>query len=129
MSKSVLVLVVEDETVVQTLLEDVLNDGGYAVRCASSAEEAIAILDDVEASFQAVITDVNLTPGKLTGWDVARHARQIMQDIPVIYATGGSAHEWSANGVPKSILLTKPFATGQVVTAISQLLNEQASRG
>ncbi|MGI4745501.1 MAG: response regulator [Janthinobacterium lividum] len=126
---SVLVLVVEDEMVVQLLLEDVLTDGGYAVRCASTAEEAISFLDDVETEFHAVITDVNLTPGKLTGWDVAKHARQIMQDIPVIYATGGSAHEWSANGVPRSILLTKPFATGQIITAISQLINEHSSRG
>jgi CheY-like chemotaxis protein len=124
---SVLIFVVEDEGSIQLFLEDALAEGGYAVRFASSAEQAIAILDEVEADFRALITDVNLAPGKLTGWDVARHAREIREDIPVVYMTAGSAHEWSAQGVPKSLLLTKPFATAQVLTAVSQLINEQAA--
>jgi hypothetical protein len=37
--------------------------------------------------------------------------------------TGAAAADWSANGVPKSILLNKPFAPAQIVTAVSQLLN------
>jgi hypothetical protein len=37
--------------------------------------------------------------------------------------TGASAHDWGSKGVPNSVLLTKPFANAQVVTAVSQLLN------
>jgi hypothetical protein len=37
--------------------------------------------------------------------------------------TAASADKWAANGVPSSILLTKPFAPAQLVTAVSQLLN------
>jgi hypothetical protein len=37
----------------------------------------------------------------------ARHARQIADDLPVVCTTGGSAHEWGANGVPRSVLLIK----------------------
>jgi hypothetical protein len=37
--------------------------------------------------------------------------------------TGDSADEWASKGVPSSILLTKPFAPAQLVTAVSQLLN------
>jgi hypothetical protein len=37
--------------------------------------------------------------------------------------TGAAAEEWGAHGVPNSILLTKPFAPAQLVTAVSQLLN------
>jgi hypothetical protein len=37
--------------------------------------------------------------------------------------TGGNAHEWPSRGVPHSILLEKPFAPAQLVTAASQLLN------
>ena len=47
----------------------------------------------------------------------------------MIYTTTASVDEWSANGVPKSLLLTKPFAVAQVVTAVSQLLNEAAVAG
>jgi hypothetical protein len=37
---------------------------------------------------------------------------------------GCDADEWSVQGVPKSILLSKPFAPAQLVTAVAQLLNE-----
>jgi hypothetical protein len=38
--------------------------------------EAISMLDVAGMGFKALVTDVNLAPGKLTGWDVARHARE-----------------------------------------------------
>ena len=71
----------------------------------------------------ALVTDINLGSGKLDGWNVARCAREIDPDFPVVYMTGDSADEWASKGVPNSILITKPFAPAQLVTAISQLLN------
>jgi len=41
----------------------------------------------------------------------------------VVYVTGGEGHDWSSLGVPNSVLITKPFAPAQVLTAVSQLLN------
>jgi hypothetical protein len=64
-----------------------------------------------------------LISGKLTGWEVARHAREIIKQIPVVYMTGAGAHDWGSMGVPNSVLLIKPFAPAQVVTAVSQLLS------
>jgi hypothetical protein len=40
--------------------------------------------------------------------------------------SGDSAGDWAANGVPNSIMLNKPFAPAQLVTAVSQLLNTGA---
>jgi DNA-binding response OmpR family regulator len=68
------------------------------------------------------VTDVNL-PGEISGWDIARRAREINDKLPVIYMTGGSAHEWASRGVPNSQLMPKPFAVAQVVTSVSQLIN------
>jgi hypothetical protein len=53
---------------------------------------------------------VNLIPGKLTGWDAAKHARELIPELPVVYMIGAAGTEWASMGVPKSILLTKPFA-------------------
>ena len=128
MNASVLVFVVEDDVLIQQLLEDSLAEGGYSVRAAATGEEAIALLDEIGADLQALITDVDLAPGKLTGWDVARHAREISPELPVIYMTGASGHDWASKGVPKSMLLNKPFVPAQVVTAVSQLINDRASR-
>jgi len=124
---TVIILVVEDEVLIQTVLEDALIEGGYAVHKAFSGDEALRLLDQKgDEKFSALITDINLG-SKVTGWDVARHAREIYPQIPVVYTTTANADEWAANGVPKSVLLTKPFASAQVVAAVSQLLNEASS--
>jgi DNA-binding response OmpR family regulator len=122
LTTAVLVLLVEDEEPIQVLVDEALSEGGFAVALATTGEEAMAMLDAPDAGFTALITDVNL-PGKFSGWEVAVHAREINALLPVIYITGGSAHEWASKGVPNSMLLTKPFAVAQVVTAVSQLLN------
>ena len=122
MSDSVLVLIVDDEALIHLALQDALEAGGFAVAAASRAEEAIAMLEAKGAAYNALVTDVNLG-GKLTGWDVAKRARELTPDMPVIYMTGAAANEWASNGVPNSILLSKPFAPAQLLTAVSNLLN------
>jgi len=72
--------------------------------------------------YRALITDINL-PGRFSGWDVARRARELNPEIPVVYMTGAAADQWASQGLPDSILLTKPFAVAQIVTAVSQLIN------
>ena len=42
-------------------------------------------------------------------------------------ATGDSADGWAANGVPNSMMLAKPFALAQLVTAVSQLITSASS--
>jgi hypothetical protein len=37
--------------------------------------------------------------------------------------SGKDAADWASKGVPNSIMLAKPFAPAQLVTAVSQLLN------
>jgi DNA-binding response OmpR family regulator len=59
----------------------------------------------------------------MNGWEVAKQAREIDPEFPIVYMTGGHADEWGARGVPNSVLLIKPFAPGQLVTAVSTLLN------
>jgi DNA-binding response OmpR family regulator len=119
---SVLIFLVEDEELIRQLLEEALTEGGFAVTMASTGKEAMALLDREGAEFGALITDVNL-PGNVTGWDVAKRARELNGGLPVIYITGASAHDWASKGVPNSQLLTKPFAPAQIVTAVSQLIN------
>jgi CheY-like chemotaxis protein len=127
MTVAVLVFVVEDEPLIQDMLSAPLIDGGYDVATADSGEEALAMLEEHGASYQALITDVNLGRDKLNGWEVAKRARELNPSVAVIYMTGDSGHDWAANGVPNSVLLLKPFAPAQVVTAVSQLLNAPAA--
>ena len=114
------VLVVEDEEPLQLVIHDGLKDGGFDVFVVASAREALALLQSGVVS--ALVTDINVADG-YNGWDIARQAREIDPSLAVVYATSVSADDWRAQGVPNSILMVKPFALAQLVTAVSQLLN------
>lgn len=120
------ILLVEDDQLIQCLVEEALTEGGFEVSIFASGEEAVAALN--HKTFRAVVSDVHLS-GKMEGWDVARVAREIDPALPIIYMTGKAAEEWSSKGVPNSVLLTKPFAPAQLVTAVSQLLNAGTPTG
>ncbi|WP_041711446.1 response regulator [Afipia broomeae] len=122
MKDEILILVVKDEMLLQALFEETLKDGGYDVKVVSTGEDAIKLLDADEPKYRALVTDVNLGR-KVDGWDVARRAREINADVPVVYITGHGAADWASRGVPNSIVLTKPFAPAQLITAVSQLIN------
>jgi DNA-binding response OmpR family regulator len=123
LSELPLILVIEDEYPLQGFVEDVLTEGGFEADILSSGEEALTLFKGGIKDYKAVVTDVNLKGGGLNGWDVARQLREINPSLPVIYMTGAAAHEWASHGVPNSILLAKPFAPVQLVTAVAQLLN------
>jgi hypothetical protein len=38
--------------------------------------------------------------------------------------SGDSAIHWGAEGVPESVMITKPFFLPQIITALSTLLNQ-----
>jgi CheY-like chemotaxis protein len=122
MDSTVLILLVEDDPGIQDLLFDTLEEAGFEVVQASNAAQAISILNE-KSDIRAIVTDIDFGDSKLTGWDVARHARELLKDLPVVYMTGASADDWGSKGVPNSVLINKPFAPVQVVTAVSQLLN------
>jgi len=116
-------LVVEDETIIRLLVEEVLSDGGYKIASATTGLEAIEFLENPAQEFAEIVTDVRLG-GDLTGWDIARHARELHPEICVVYVSTDSGDEWLSQGVPGSMFIQKPFAAAQIVTAISTLLNE-----
>jgi DNA-binding response OmpR family regulator len=118
----IVILVVEDDQEVQTVVENALIEGGFEPAIASSGEEAVTLLAGDKSSYRALVADVRLR-GRMDGWEVARRAREIDPDFPIIYMTGGAIDQWPVKGVPNSILLEKPFAPAQLVTAVSRLLN------
>ena len=126
MSDSVCVFVVDDEALILLTIEHALEDGGFGHKSVHSAEEAVTLFREHGQDCRALITDVNLG-GELTGWDVARNAREKFPTLPVVYVTGDSAHEWAANGVPNSILVSKPFVAAQIINAVATLLNTEPS--
>ena len=120
------ILVIEDDQEIQSIIEDALSEGGFEPAIAASGEEAVTLLKGRIVNYRALVTDISLR-GKIDGWEVASQAREIDPAFPIIYITGGHGDQWPSKGVPNSILLTKPFAPAQLVTAISNLLNTGAA--
>ena len=116
------ILVIEDEDGIQGIIEDALTDGGFYPAIAPSGEEAVTLLQGHKGKYQALVTDISLR-GRMDGWAVAQHAREIDPEFPIIYISGASAGDWPSKGVPNSIMLQKPFAPAQLLTAVSQLIN------
>ena len=103
-----------------------MSEGGFAVAIVRTGEEAVTLLKGRVAAYRALVIDIRLL-GRFDGWEVARAAREVDPDFPVIYMSGTASDQWPIQGVPKSIMLNKPFAPVQLVTALSQLLNENYS--
>lgn len=116
------ILVVDDETLVRLAIVEALHDGGYTVIEAADGNAALEQIEGAE-ELRGLVTDVRM-PGA-SGWEVAHSARERFPLLAIIYVTGDSAHEWSANGVPQSIVLQKPFADAEVVSAMAGLLVAQ----
>lgn len=121
-----IVLLVEDDEPLQDIVHDALKEGGFDLLTTASGEEALMLLGSGVVKYSALVTDINLR-SDTTGWGIARRAREIEPGLAVVYITGGAADEWPSQGVPNSILIRKPFAPAQLVTAVAQLLNNSAS--
>jgi CheY-like chemotaxis protein len=128
------ILIVEDDDLIQHMVGDALSDGGFEPAIVASGEEAItllkgaALIKERAVKYRALVTDINLK-GKVDGWEVAKQARELDPGFPIVYMTGAAGGEWASHGVPNSILLEKPFAPAQLVTAVSQLLNSGTASG
>ncbi|MGO4439792.1 PAS domain S-box protein [Rhizobium sp. RAF56] len=109
------VLVVEDEPLIRMATTDMLQELGYHVREAGSAEEALAMLEDKAASI--IVSDLGL-PG-MSGENFCRHVRERWPETALVFATGKDDAPRIGNGSRIS-LLQKPFGIAEVKSAIER---------
>jgi CheY-like chemotaxis protein len=114
---STTVLVVEDDDLVRDLIARELEEVGYVVVEAVTAEEGLKVLEHQPVN--ALFTDIRL-PGALDGWQLAEQARKLDPDLPVIYATGYS--EETPRVVTGGVFLRKPYVPSTVMAALDRLL-------
>ena len=116
-----LLLLVEDEVLTREMLVEALEEAGFSTLVAVDARAATPLFEERSGEIRGLVTDISLGHD-MDGWQLARAAREVASDLPVVYISGSSGHEWAARGVPNSLMITKPFAPAQVVVAISSLL-------
>lgn len=79
------VLIADDESLLVSILEDLLTGSGYSVTTVSSAEAAIDILH-VNNSFDILIIDFRME--KMTGLEAIKIIRNFNEEIKIILSTG-----------------------------------------
>ena len=115
------ILVVEDEAQVGALICEALTEAGFKVELATDDKAACRTLAREARSFAAVVTDINLGAG-VTGFDVARLARQLHREIKVIYISGQGPH-LNDFKVPGALMVEKPFEPRNLAAAVANLLD------
>jgi CheY-like chemotaxis protein len=120
------VLVVEDETAVRSLVVDVLEDLGYRALEAHDGPSGLKLLQS-DLRIDLLVSDVGL-PG-LNGRQLADFARQRRPDLKVLFMTGYAENATFANGFlePGMQMITKPFAIEALATRIRDMI--EADRG
>jgi len=125
-STDTFLLYVEDEIMLQSNMIMVLEEAGFTLLVASTGAEGLDYLEsDRKFRIRGLITDVNLGRGP-TGWNIARRARLLRANMPVVYASSVDEDDWMVNGVPLSRLINKPYRPSHVVNAVSALLRASA---
>jgi CheY-like chemotaxis protein len=115
------VLVVEDETAVRSLVIDVLEELGYQAIEAVDGPSGLKILQSARR-IDLLITDIGL-PG-LNGRQLADAARERRPDLKVLFMTGYAENATIANGFldPGMSMITKPFAIDAIATRIRSII-------
>jgi CheY-like chemotaxis protein len=118
------VLLVDDDATILDVIGEALREVGHDVRTCDSGAAAIVAME--EAYYDVLITDLGM-PG-VSGWDVAKRARQIDPPLPVVVISGWGAQitneQLKASGVEK--LLAKPFRLEQIRQAITSMPRRRA---
>lgn len=115
-----LILVVDDDDAVRTMLSRLLRTQGYTVLQASHTKEARAIL--AEQRPDLVISDI-VMPGE-SGIELRRHMAREWPEIPVILISGYSPEgpaEFAAR-TENTIFVQKPFAADDLLALVRQTL-------
>jgi CheY-like chemotaxis protein len=80
------VLVVEDDVLLRLVTSEDLRDAGYNVVEASTADEAMTILESAIA-LDLVLTDIRM-PGSIDGLALAAFVRQRWPELKIVIASG-----------------------------------------
>jgi two-component system OmpR family response regulator len=119
------VLLVEDEFLISEWVAESLVEQGFAVCTASNGADALRLL--ASAPVDVLFTDINL-PGDMDGTTLARRARELLPDLPVVYASGRVNMLDSPLRVPGSIFVAKPYAPEIVGRLLARSLKATAER-
>lgn len=114
------VLVVDDDAEVREAMVAMLDELGYQVDEAPSADEALARLADRrQPTIDILLSDV-VMPGRLDGVGLAEEVQRLYPSIPVVLATGYTTRLAAASAFR---VLAKPFSHQALAETLAEILD------
>lgn len=114
------ILVGEDDVLTRCLICDELRVRGYKVLEASTAEDALTVLDSVGVDL--LFIDIRL-PGQRTGLDVAHLVRQRQRATQIVLTSGKEFISTAPDLDGLGLFILKPYLMSHVLEVLIRCLN------
>ena len=114
-----LVLVVDDEVALRSMIQHMLEDLGYTVVTAEHGAQALELFDHIPDEVQLVLLDLNMPV--LDGGETAVALRERKPDVPILVMSGIADDDALGHFERMRIsgFIPKPFAPDQLAQAIA----------
>jgi len=119
------ILIVDDEADIRDILQFNLENAGYNVETAASAEEALEVLSD---GHSLILLDVMMHG--MSGFQMARLLREEKNNqIPIIFLTAKDGQDDLLTGFSSGAddYIPKPFSIQEVIARVGAVLRRSAS--
>jgi len=117
------ILLVEDEVLIRMAASDYLQECGFKVLEASSAAEAIAMIQGSEAPIDVVFSDIRM-PGEMDGFGLAKWIREHRAGLSVLLTSGDAKTAEVAKGLCEKLeIVSKPYDYRLAAARIRQLIS------
>ncbi len=119
-SKPLVILVVDDEAELATLVCDYANECGYTTVSAHSADAALVVL--ASTAVDLIISDI-VMPGEMDGLALVRQVHEHYPAVAILLMSGYAKETFAAKQISSWPLLVKPFRKADFLAAIDALLH------
>ncbi|HXO02436.1 MAG TPA: response regulator, partial [Stellaceae bacterium] len=113
------ILLVDDDPDVRAVAAEMLREAGHTVIEAGSGGAALERLDQETPHIDLLIADLAM-PG-MSGFELARAARQERPDLPILFITGFADIARPEDGA-NEIVLQKPFRADELAAKVAEAL-------
>ena len=117
------ILLVEDEVLIRMAASEYLQECGFKVLEASSAAEAIAMIQGSETPIDVVFSDIRM-PGEMDGFGLAKWIREHRAGLSVLLTSGDAKTAEVAKGLCEKLeIVSKPYDYRLAAARIRQLIS------
>lgn len=119
------ILIVDDEADIRDILQFNLENHGFNIETAASAEEALEMLSD---RHKLILLDVMM--GGMSGFQMAEHLRNAGNEVPIIFLTAKDRQDDLLTGFASGAddYISKPFSIQEVVARVTAVLKRSEVR-